>query len=72
MLYDALLVAAISRNLGRKNAPSEVYRGELSSVPDLLWGGRNGLPGVPGESGHGFIRAQYFRDQPAGLARFKR
>jgi hypothetical protein len=72
MLYDALLVAAISRNLGRENAPSEVYRGELSSVPDLLWGGRNELPGgpgVPGESGHGFIRTQYFRDRPAGLAR---
>jgi len=43
MLYDAFLVAAIaiSRNVAREKAPSEVYPGELSSVPDLLCGGRN-------------------------------
>src|ERR1700730_7426545 len=41
MLHDALFVAAISRNVGREKAPSEVYPGELSSVPDLFCGSRN-------------------------------
>jgi hypothetical protein len=48
MLYDALLVAAISRNLGSEKAPSKVYRGELSSVPDLFCGGRNRCRGRAG------------------------
>jgi hypothetical protein len=46
MLYDALLVAAISRNLGSEKVPSKVYRGELSSVPDLFCGGRSRCRGV--------------------------